>query len=171
MEVTILNRQRRVCVELPELDLMVETLSQSLFRNLEAAPAKWLERKSLRAMQANGTLSLVLVSNQKIRQLNKQWREKDYATDVLSFPLAVDENRQILPAPPGESWELGEVVLSVEKTAEQAAEYGHSFQREFAFLYVHGLLHVLGFDHITKAQEKDMFGRQREILTGAGFSR
>jgi probable rRNA maturation factor len=122
-------------------------------------------------MRDSGTLSLVLVSNKKIRQLNKQWREKDYATDVLSFPLAVDENLQILPAPPGESWELGEVVVSLEKTAEQAAEYGHSFEREFAFLYVHGLLHVLGFDHITKAQEKDMFGRQREILTGAGFSR
>ncbi len=89
-EVAILNRQRRVCVELHQLGLMVDKLSHSLFRNLEQAPAQWLERRYLHVMRDNGTLSLVLVSNAKIRQLNKQWREKDYATDVLSFPLAVD---------------------------------------------------------------------------------
>jgi probable rRNA maturation factor len=170
-DVTILNRQRRICVELDTLEQIVKTLSQGVFGNLEKKPSPWLPHKHLRQMRDQGELSLVLVSNAKIRQLNKQWREKDYATDVLSFPLAVDENLQILPAPPGQSWELGEVVVSLEKTAEQAAEYGHSFEREFAFLYVHGLLHVLGFDHITKVQESDMFGRQREILTGAGFTR
>jgi len=171
LDVTILNRQRRVSVELPRLRQMTEILSRSLFHNLRQSPAKWLGSKVLQEMEELGTLSVVLVSNQKIRQLNREWRGKDYATDVLSFPLAVDEKLQILSSPAEQSWELGELVVSMEKTAEQAADYGHSFEREFAFLYVHGLLHVLGFDHITKVQEREMFGRQKEILTGAGFER
>jgi probable rRNA maturation factor len=172
VSIAILNRQRRISVELPVLRQTTERLSQYLFENLRNRGVERLTKRDLDDMQKHGALSLVLVSNKKIRALNKQWRGKDYATDVLSFPLAADETGVFERAQPGEeTWEIGELVISMEKAAEQAAEFGHTNEREFAFLFVHGFLHLLGFDHITKAQEKEMFGRQAQILTTAGFPR
>jgi probable rRNA maturation factor len=71
----------------------------------------------------------------------------------------------------GVPFEMGELIISAEKAQEQAEEYGHSFEREMAFLFVHGCLHVLGFDHLTKAEEKEMFSRQKQILDSCGFKR
>ena len=111
-----------------------------------------------------------LVSNQKIRKLNEQWRGKDYATDVLSFPLIFDGgSAQFMPQMADSEMELGEIIISVEKAVEQANEYGHSFERELAFLFVHGLLHIIGFDHETKEDEREMFSRQTEVLNCLGF--
>ena len=63
------------------------------------------------------------------------------------------------------------MIISLERAREQAEEYGHSLERELSFLFVHGVLHILGFDHMTKAEEKEMFGRQRRILAAAGIKR
>jgi len=120
----------------------------------------------LEDMAERGQFSLVLVSDRQIRTLNKDWMGKDKPTDVLSFPLSID------PPPSVElPWEVGEIVISVEKAQEQAIDYGHSFEREMAFLFVHGMLHVLGFDHMEPKEEKEMFGRQKQILNAAGFKR
>ncbi|MGH9550484.1 MAG: rRNA maturation RNase YbeY, partial [Terriglobales bacterium] len=171
VSVTIANRQRRVSLDSLWLERTVHQLAHCVLTNLSQRPLKRLPPADLEQMQLCGEISLVLVSDKKIRELNRHWRGKDYATDVLSFPLAVDEHGVEPRASQEELWELGEIVISLEKTVEQALELGHSFERELAFLFVHGTLHILGFDHITKAQEKEMFARQREILARAGLPR
>jgi probable rRNA maturation factor len=171
LSIDMSNRQRRLSPDMPRLNEMAQQLGQGVFAELKRNPPKWLKRATLAHLEKTATLSVVLVSNQKIRQLNREWRGKDYATDVLSFPLAVSEDGEVSVMPQEETLELGELVISLEKALEQASAYGHSFEREFAFLFVHGVLHVLGFDHITKEQERDMFGRQGKILDAAGFQR
>ena len=104
-------------------------------------------------------VSVTFTDNEKIRELNAQYRSIDRATDVLSFPL-FDEDFE-----DEEELALGDVVLSLEKAEEQAKEYGHSFEREVAFLVVHSVLHLLGYDHETSEEdEKEMFFRQEEIM-------
>ena len=108
---------------------------------------------------------MVLVSDKKIKELNKDWRGKDSATDVISFPLDLEPDFEDVP------FEVGEIYISVDKAQEQANDYGHSLERELAFLMTHGVLHVLGFDHKEPDEEKDMFGRQRLILESCGYTR
>ena len=104
-------------------------------------------------------VSVTFTDNEKIRELNAQYRSIDRATDVLSFPL-FDEDFE-----DEEELALGDVVLSLEKALEQAKEYGQSFEREVAFLVVHSVLHLLGYDHETSEEdEKEMFFRQEEIM-------
>src|ERR1700685_3504296 len=112
VSIAILNRQRRISVELPVLQETNTRLSQCLFDNLRNRGIERLTKRDLDDMQKRGALSLVLVSNTKIRALNKKWRGKDYATDVLSFPLAADETGIFQRAQPGEeTWEIGELVI------------------------------------------------------------
>ena len=119
-------------------------------------------------------ISILLVDNETIRELNRDYRDKDSATDVLSFPL--EENVEGTGEPeviggPAERM-LGDIVISVERTVEQAAEYGHSIERELAFLAVHGLLHLLGHDHETnEADQKIMQAEENRILTELGITR
>lgn len=111
-------------------------------------------------------VSLTFVDNAQIRLLNREHRGIDKPTDVLSFPIFDDDFGN------GEYLVLGDVVLSAEKAAEQAVEYGHSFEREIAFLTVHSILHLLGYDHEAgKAEESEMFEKQKEILDLMGISR
>ncbi len=115
-------------------------------------------------------LSITFTDNEGIRALNNEYRHKDSATDVLSFPLYTMRDGDI----PEDDMaaELGDIVLSLERAGEQAKEYGHSFERETAFLTVHSVLHLLGYDHETSpAEEADMFRRQREIMEILGLPR
>lgn len=110
-------------------------------------------------------VSVTLVDNSGIRELNRDYRDIDRVTDVLSFPLyekgEIDEG----VAQDGEPVSIGDIVLSLERAAEQAVEFGHSFERETAFLCVHSVLHLLGYDHeLGEAEEKDMFARQEDVL-------
>lgn len=108
-------------------------------------------------------VSLTLVDNEGIRELNRTYRNKDAATDVLSFPL-YDFAAGEKPIP-GERAELGDIVLSLERAQEQAEELGHSREREAAFLCVHSVLHLLGYDHERSPEdEEEMCRRQREIM-------
>lgn len=114
-------------------------------------------------------ISVVLTDNDGIRTLNKMHRNIDSATDVLSFPMfEYDENGDIIEdyAEFNEMGDLllGDIVISLERADEQAKEYGHSFEREVGFLTVHSMLHLLGYDHMTPDDEKEMFGYQTEIL-------
>jgi len=115
-------------------------------------------------------VSVTFTDNEGIRQLNREYRGKDVPTDVLSFPMYTMEEDD-RPAPDAAA-ELGDIVLSLERAGEQAKEYGHSFQRESAFLTVHSVLHLLGYDHErSEAEEKEMFRRQEEIMIRLGLPR
>lgn len=103
-------------------------------------------------------ISLILVDDRQIRELNRTYRNVDQATDVLSFDLQDEMTGH------EEDRLLGDVVISIERAAAQAQEYGHSLEREIAFLAVHGMLHLLGYDHHSTAEEKEMFSRQQLIL-------
>lgn len=111
-------------------------------------------------------VSVTLVDNDKIHAINLDKRGIDRATDVLSFPMFDDDFSD------DECCILGDIVLSLERAGEQAVQYGHSFEREVAFLVVHSVLHLLGYDHeLSEDAEKDMFWRQEEILKTMGLTR
>lgn len=118
----------------------------------------------------DGTLNVLLTDDEGIKALNLEFRDKDNATDVLSFPaysfsgLMKDNLDNI-------EWEyedglkfLGDVAISIERANEQARQYGHSLLRETAFLALHGMLHILGYDHVEEADERIMIERQNQIL-------
>lgn len=123
------------------------------------------------------SLSISFVDEEKIKELNKTHRNVDRVTDVLSFPMLdisykgkklegfVDERD-----PNGELY-IGDIVVCKEKAREQAKEYGHSYKREMAFLVVHGMLHVLGYDHIEKEDEKVMMKLAENILLNFNIKR
>ena len=114
----------------------------------------------------NVVFNVIFVDNQTIRQINKEYRGIDKETDVISF--ALEDNEEI-------TFEfgrlLGDIYISVPKMQSQAKEYGHSETREMAFLTIHGLLHLLGYDHMTKEDEEIMFKEQEMILNGYGITR
>lgn len=116
-------------------------------------------------------ISVTFTDNEKIHLLNREYRGVDRPTDVLSFPLMEDtDNYEALQD--GEPVALGDIVISLERADEQAKEFGHSLEREVAFLAVHSVLHLLGYDHETsKEDEKDMFERQEKILETIGLTR
>lgn len=117
-------------------------------------------------------LSLSFVTNEEIHQLNSEYRGVDRPTDVLSFPMIDgDADEGDIDMYSG-AVVLGDIIISAEKAVEQAAAYGHSVERELAFLAVHSVLHLLGYDHErSPEEEKDMFERQEKILSSAGITR
>lgn len=119
-------------------------------------------------------ISVLLVDNETIRTLNRDYRDKDAATDVLSFPMEEELPDETTPQIIGGPTErmLGDLVISVERAVEQAAEYGHAVERELAFLTVHGLLHLLGYDHEQgPAAETEMQAEEKRILSILGIGR
>jgi probable rRNA maturation factor len=112
-------------------------------------------------------LSVHLVGDETIRALNAEHRALDAATDVLSFPLL----SQDFVMPPNEPIHLGDVVVSYPRAVAQAAEFGHSVERELAYLVAHGVLHVLGYDHEEEAERLRMREKEEEALQPLGFTR
>ena len=116
-------------------------------------------------------VSVTFTDDASIHELNKKFRGVDRPTDVLSFPLFDYEGESEEPPVDELMGMLGDVVLSLETAARQAEEYGHSFEREVAFLTVHSMLHLLGYDHETsEADEADMRQRQRKIMERLGLA-
>jgi probable rRNA maturation factor len=116
-------------------------------------------------------LTVSFVTNERIQEINKEYRDKNQPTDVISFALeelGEDETKIVGDGIPRI---LGDIIISVEKAKDQADEYGHTFSRELGFLALHGFLHLLGYDHMNDEDEKRMFGRQKEILDGYGLQR
>ncbi|MFC5557675.1 rRNA maturation RNase YbeY [Ureibacillus thermophilus] len=115
-------------------------------------------------------VSITFVTNEKIHEINREYRHIDRPTDVISFALEEmgEGEIEIVGDMPRV---LGDIIISVERTREQAEEYGHSFERELGFLAVHGFLHLLGYDHMTEEDEKVMFSKQEEILSSFGLGR
>ena len=114
-------------------------------------------------------VSVLLTDNETIHVINREYRGKDMPTDVLSFALNEGDEPEILDGPPETL--LGDIIISLEKASEQAAEYGHSQEREVAFLALHGLLHLLGYDHETEAEKALMRQEEEHVLGLLGLSR
>lgn len=116
-------------------------------------------------------VSVTFTDNEGIREINKEYRNIDKETDVLSFP-ATDAGESFTRSRETGCFILGDIVMSLEKAVAQAQEYGHSFEREAAFLTVHSMLHLLGYDHVnSEEEEREMFGKQDIILEAMGISR
>ena len=111
--------------------------------------------------QGDAEVSVTFVDNDQIRRLNAKFRGKDSATDVLSFPMGENGEYDLNPSTGAKL--LGDVVLSMEKAAEQAQEYEHSFEREVCYLTVHSMLHLLGYDHMN-IEEKAVMRMKEEIV-------
>lgn len=141
----------------------------------------------------SGIVSLTLTDDEGIRELNQQYRGLDKPTDVLSFPLLettgeeppvlTDEDEYEVLEDDSGIWSdasaagdpmselLGDIVISVPRAIAQAEEYGHSVERELGFLFVHGFLHLLGYDHDDEVNEREMLAKQEETLVKAGLTR
>lgn len=117
--------------------------------------------------------SVTLCDNNHIQELNKTYRNKDVPTDVLSFAIEDGEDEAVLEEMRRLTSvrELGDIIINYERAVEQANEYGHSLNREMSFLFVHGVLHLLGFDHINKTDEEEMFDLQKKILNDLKINR
>lgn len=121
-------------------------------------------------------ISIMLVDNLYIREINKEHREIDKPTDVLSFPI-VDMYDGVIKSDEGdfdfdeEVLVLGDIIVSLEMTEMQAEEYGHSFERELAFLITHGVFHLLGYDHDSTEREEKMLSKQYAVLEALNLSR
>ncbi len=138
----------------------------------------FLTRVGSQVLSAEGwndaEVSVVVTGDDEIKALNREFRGKDEPTDVLSFPLeewdleeGEDESELGDPSPPEVL--LGDVVISLERAAAQSDEYGHSLQRELGFLLVHGVLHLLGYDHETDEERQAMREREEAILSQLGL--
>lgn len=106
---------------------------------------------------SGGEVSVAFVDNQQIKELNNEYRDKNEATDVLSFPI--DDEM------------LGDIIISTRRAAEQAEEYGHSLKRELAYLIVHGMLHLFGYDHHSEEEKNEMRQKEERVLAQLDISR
>jgi len=115
----------------------------------------------------NATFNIILVDNDYIHKINKEYRNIDRETDVITFALEDEDTVQL----PNSDRVLGDIYISLDKAKSQSIEYGHSFERELCFLAVHGFYHLLGYDHQTKEEEEIMFKKQEEVLKEYGVTR
>jgi probable rRNA maturation factor len=122
-------------------------------------------------IEEHSEVSVTFVSNQRIQEINREYRDKDMPTDVISFAMEELGEGEVELTGIEIPRVLGDIIISIPRTKEQAEEYGHSFERELGFLAVHGFLHLLGYDHMTEDEEKEMFTLQREILDEYGLTR
>jgi len=111
----------------------------------------------------NYEISVTFVDDEEIRELNKEYRDVDKATDVLSFPL--EENEFDLP---GDTL-LGDIVISVETAKRQSEEYGHSLEREIAYLTAHSMFHLMGYDHMSEEEKLIMREKEKKVMKALGI--
>ena len=113
-------------------------------------------------------ISVLLCDNTKIHEINREYRHIDRPTDVISFALNEGEGYE---GDGEESHLLGDMIISLERTEEQAQEYGHSFERELAYLTTHSCLHILGYDHMTDEDKAEMRAEEEHVLGNLGIVR
>lgn len=129
-------------------------------------------KKELSIKQKLG-LSVTFCDNNYIHDLNKKYRDKDSATDVLSFAIEDGDDIKFIEeiGEIASVREIGDIVISYEKAVSQASDYGHSLYREICFLFTHGVLHLLGYDHMNKKDEDEMFELQNKVLSDLKINR
>lgn len=147
-EIMIFNQTNE---DIPELDLVKKVLEFGM------------KKEKLNHTSFN----VIIVDNNYIHELNKNYRNIDRETDVITFALEDEDSVKL----PGDMRILGDIYISIDKARSQAIEYGHSFEREICFLAVHGFYHLLGYDHMNEEEEKVMFGKQEEVLSEYGVTR
>lgn len=158
MKIIIANKQRKYKIKKHINELLEKAVNEVLIQEEIAFSPE---------------ISILFINNSNIRKLNRQYREIDKPTDVLSFPLYTPDdlenikNASDLP----EEVALGDIAISLEKVEEQAKEYGHAFERELGFLVVHGMLHLLGYDHVEEKDRIKMRFREESILANIGQTR
>ncbi|MFE0556185.1 rRNA maturation RNase YbeY [Paenibacillus sp. FSL W8-0187] len=150
-------------------------ISEELIALLEVILQKAGEAEGV----TDGEVDLTFVDDEQIHELNREYRGIDRPTDVLSFAMneiTNDELEIIYEIEEGEDLEsvpdvLGDIIISVPRAKLQSEEYGHSLERELGFLFVHGFLHLLGYDHQDEASEAEMMGKQEAVLAEVGLTR
>ncbi len=149
-------------------------INESLITLLESALQKAGEAEGV----IDGEVALTFVNDEQIHELNRDYRGIDRPTDVLSFAMndSLDDELEIIyELGAGEEIEipdvLGDIIISVSRAKLQSEEFGHSLEREIGFLFVHGFLHLLGYDHQDKASEEEMMGKQEAVLVQVGLNR
>lgn len=144
-----------------DLQTELEQVSETALELIRSAVSAALANGGVR-----GDVCVLITDAEEIQSLNRTYRKIDKVTDVLTFPAW--EGEAIL-CPPDEY--LGDIAICYERAVEQAEEYNHSLEREFAFLAVHGSLHLMGYDHMTSEDETAMFAKQEEVLQSLGLTR
>lgn len=139
----------------------VESFRQLIFRAFQ-------ELLAAEGIDLNVEVSLTFVDDEQIRALNHQYRGKDAATDVLSFPQDDEDGFVSIP---GMARVLGDIVISLPRAKEQAETYGHSLEREVVYLAVHGMLHLLGYDHEDEVARAAMRQREEAVMSALGLRR
>jgi len=143
---------------------------EELSHHEEVAERAILAAFTAEGIVCDGEISLVFVKSEEMKRLNGEYRNTDYATDVLSFPQL--EPHEVAEAnKPGNFAAFGDIVINIDKAHAQADEYGHSIEREIAFLAVHSALHLLGYDHEDDAEDGEIFAKQEDILRFMGLER
>ncbi|MCT4585172.1 MAG: rRNA maturation RNase YbeY [Peptostreptococcaceae bacterium] len=148
MELFIDDRQNKIKVE----NDLIEDIKKVI-----------IESMNEEEIDLNYEISLSFVDNEEIRILNRDFRNKDQATDVLSFPM---EDEEFI-----EEKTLGDIVISLERALEQSKEYNHSFKREMLFLVCHSMFHLMGYDHDTDENTKEMREKEKSVLNKLGIKR
>lgn len=147
MKVYIDNRQDTQEIDEKTIDLLKDVIEKCLV----------VEGRDL-----NYEISLSFVTNEEIKNLNKEYRNVDAVTDVLSFPMEEDSNGFYTPM-------LGDIVISTDRAFQQSKEYGHSFSREISYLTAHSMFHLMGYDHETEEEKKIMRAKEKEVMRSLGI--
>ncbi len=151
-----------------KLDISWEIDEEKRLENMIIETAK--AALELEGAKCDVDLSVVVTDNENIREINNEQRNIDRATDVLSFPgYEKDEWNELKKKE--ELVYIGDIVISKEKVEEQAKEYGHSFEREFCYLVAHGMLHLMGYDHMVDSDKVIMRGKEEEIMKKLNLER
>ncbi len=142
---------------------MIDVLDETgLLSQVQEEAIRHAAETALKLSGGAGDVSVAVVSDEQIREMNAQYRDVDAATDVLSF--ANDEGEALAEAPEEDAHFLGDIAISLQTAARQAEEIGQSLERELAFLTVHGVLHLSGYDHMTPEDEEKMLEKQRAVM-------
>lgn len=158
--------------------LTIEILHEEVAELAQEIQEKMMQclQKAAELEAVTGEVVITLVTDERIHELNRKYRDVDRPTDVLSFALnesGEEEPDIFLDEDELDEYPnmLGDIIISVPRAVQQAADYGHSLEREICFLAVHGFLHLLGYDHGNAEEEKAMFSRQEEVLQAIGLTR
>ena len=144
MEITLINRTN---AEISQFEEMFHQVASSAEKKL--------------SLEDDNTVSVTFVRSKTIHTINRDYRGIDRPTDVITFAIRDDMDEFMIEE---EEKDLGDIFINIDYARKQAKQYGHSYEREICFLFTHGLLHCLGYDHMTQEDEKVMFALQREIL-------
>lgn len=160
-----------VKMEFAEIEFLDIAENEEYNKIANTVMKKCFEKEKL--TQANMYINIIFTNPENIKQINSQYRNIEKETDVLSFPMFEKEELEarLNIKKPAIQEVLGDVIVSIERVKEQAVEYGHSFERELAYMLVHGFYHLMGYDHIEEDDKVIMRAKEEEILNELNITR